>query len=61
MRPESDRSVAAARSVLDRNEEVIRQGDRGGFSLYLHDAKLVRNQPPGFATGFDELTAEGAG
>src|SRR5512138_2499091 len=53
--------IAAARAVFDQNISAIRQRDRDRYlSLYLHDPKLVRTGPTGFATGFDEF-AKGAG
>ena len=53
--------VDAARAVFDQNIGAIRQRDRDRYlSLYLHDAKLVRTGPTGFATGFDDFS-KGAG
>ena len=56
---ESD--IAAARKVFDENISAIRQRDREKYlSLYLHDPKLARSGPTGFATGFDDFS-KGAG
>src|SRR3954452_21635031 len=58
---DSSGDIAAARAVFDQNINAIRQRDRDRYlSLYLHDAKLVRTGPTGFATGFDEFS-KGAG
>ena len=47
--------LAAARAVFDQNIAAIRQRDRDKYlSLYMHDARLVRNGPTGFTTGFEE-------
>ncbi|HEX7422162.1 MAG TPA: amidohydrolase family protein [Thermoanaerobaculia bacterium] len=47
--------LAAARAVFDENIAAIRQRDRDKYlSLYMHDARLVRNGPTGFTTGFEE-------
>lgn len=47
--------LAAARALFDQNIAAIRQRDREKYlSFYLHDARLVRNSPTGFTTGFEE-------
>src|SRR5688500_15416403 len=50
-----------ARAVFEENIRAIHQRDRAKYlSLYLHDPKLVRTGPAGFATGYDDF-AKGAG
>jgi imidazolonepropionase-like amidohydrolase len=50
-----------ARAVFEENIRAIHQRDRAKYlSLYLHDPKLVRTGPTGFATGYEEF-AKGAG
>ena len=53
--------VRAARAVFEENIKAIHQRDRAKYlSLYLHDPKLVRTGPSGFATGYEDF-AKGAG
>lgn len=50
-----------ARMVFEENIRAIHQRDRAKYlSLYLHDPKLVRTGPTGFATGYEDF-AKGAG
>ena len=50
-----------ARAVFDENIKAIHERNREKYlSLYLHDSKLVRTGPAGFATGYDDF-AKGAG
>ncbi|HEX2123388.1 MAG TPA: amidohydrolase family protein, partial [Thermoanaerobaculia bacterium] len=50
-----------ARAVFEENIRAIHQRDRAKYlSLYLHDPKLIRTGPTGFATGYEDF-AKGAG